>query len=203
MSTTTDEFPLTRSSLLSRVRHPSDAESWRVFHAQYERLVFHVCLKAGLKKEDAEDVAQEALAAVAAQMPEFRLDRSKGSFRGWLYRITSNKVADFLRKKYREGAVRTELSPEMLEAAPDGEAVIEAAWDEEWHGYLLGRALENVKDQVSARSLQIFHLGAVSGWSTEQIRATLGLGRTPVYLARYRVGLLVKKEIARLRKELE
>ena len=52
MSTSTDDFPLTRSSLLSRVRHPSDAESWRVFHAQYERLVFQVCLKAGLKKED-------------------------------------------------------------------------------------------------------------------------------------------------------
>ena len=60
-----------------------------------------------------------------------------------------------------------------------------------------------MKDQVSARSLQIFHLGAVNGWSTEQIRATLGLGRTPGYLARYRVGLVVKKEVARLRKELE
>ena len=203
MSTSTDDFPLTRSSLLSRVRHLSDVESWRVFHAQYERLVFQVCLKAGLKKEDAEDVAQEALAAVAAQMPEFRLDRAKGSFRGWLYRITSNKVADFLRRKYREGAVRTELSPEVLDDALERESVIESVWNEEWHSYLLQRALEKVKNQVSTRSLQIFHLGAVNGLSTEQIRTTLGLGRTSVYLARYRVGLLVKKEVSRLRRELE
>jgi hypothetical protein len=37
----------------------------------------------------------------------------------------------------------------------------------------------------------------------EKIRNTLGLARTPVYLARFRVGSLVKKEIARLRRELE
>jgi RNA polymerase sigma factor (sigma-70 family) len=202
--TSTDDFsPATRSSLLSRVRHASDAESWKAFHSQYERMVYQVCLKAGLNKEDAEDVAQETLAAVAAKMPEFELDRTKGSFRGWLYRITSNKVADFMRKKYREGAVRVQLPEGDLEATADHADLLEKAWDEEWCSYMLLRALERVKEHVSARSMQIFHLSAVKGWGIDQIRSTLGLGRTPVYLARYRVGLLIKKEIARLRKELE
>lgn len=203
-ATHSDPFPPTRSSLLSRVKHPSDAEGWRQFHQQYARLVFQVCLKAGLKKEDADDVAQDTLAAVAKQMPEFQLDRSRGSFRGWLHRITSNKVADFLRRHYREAAVRGE-PPEggVDETAGHVASAIDEAWDGEWRDYLLQRALEKVQGQVSARSMQIFHLSAVNGWSVEKIRSTLGLARTPVYLARYRVGSLVKKEIARLRRELE
>jgi hypothetical protein len=63
--------------------------------------------------------------------------------------------------------------------------------------------MEAVKEKVSARSFQIFHLSAVKQWSVDQIRANLDLSRTQVYLARYRVGGLVKKEIARLREELE
>jgi RNA polymerase sigma factor (sigma-70 family) len=205
-STTTikgDAFPATRSSLIARVRHASDAEGWRIFHAQYQRLVFQVCVKAGLKKEDAEDVAQEALAAVAKQMPEFTLDRSKGSFRGWLRQITAHKVADFWRKKYREGAVRGELPPAVFDNTADEATLVDSVWDDEWHEYLLHRALEATQKKVTARSFQIFHLSAVKKWSVDQIRETLGLTRTQVYLARFRVGQIVKQEIASLRKELD
>ena len=198
----------TRSSLLSRLRHASDAAGWETFHSRYLRLIRHVCVKSGLSHEDAEDVAQETLAAVAQQMTDFKHDRSRGTFRGWLHRIAANKVADHLRRKYRENAVRSPL-PEgpdgrtgPVESLPDP-SPIDGAWEEEWRSHLMERALERVQTQVSARSMQIFHLSAVKGWSVEQIRETLCIGRTPVYLARHRVGRLMKKEIARLREELE
>ena len=202
-ATNTDPFPPTRSSLLARVRNASDAVGWRIFHEQYARLVFHVCAKAGLRKEDAEDVAQEALAAVAKSISTFTLDRAKGSFRGWLRQITTHKVADFLRKKYREGAVRVELPPEVFDVRADETLINDAVWDEEWQAYLLREALETVGRDTSTRAMQIFHMSAVQGLSVEQIRETLGLSRTQVYLAKYRVGSLGKKEIARLRKELD
>jgi RNA polymerase sigma factor (sigma-70 family) len=206
---TTHHDPLpTRSSLLSRLRHASDAGGWHTFHEQYMRLIFHVCMKSGLAKEDAEDVAQETLAAVAKQMPEFQHDRARGSFRGWLYRITANKVADFLRRKYRENAVRGAL-PQMpdgrtgpVESLPD-EDHISAAWDDEWRSHIMERALQRVQGRLSARTMQIFHLSAVKGWSADQIRETLRVGRAAIYLARHRAGRLVKKEIERLREELE
>jgi DNA-directed RNA polymerase specialized sigma24 family protein len=127
-----DAYPATRSSLLSRVRHPSDVEGWREFHTQYQRLVFSVCLNAGLGQQDAEDVSQEALAAVAKALPAFTLDRKKGAFRGWLYRITSNKVNDFLRKKYREGAVRSDVPSFLKEGVADDADLIGTVWDAEW-----------------------------------------------------------------------
>jgi RNA polymerase sigma-70 factor, ECF subfamily len=201
--TSSGNFPPTRSSLLVRLRNASDAEVWGIFHAQYQRLVFHVCLKAGLGQQDAEDVAQESMSAVAKAMPAFTLDRSKGSFRGWLRQITSHKVADFLRKKYREGAVRAELPESVFETRAEEITINETLWDEEWQSYLLHNAMETVGLTASTTSMQIFHMSVVQGWSVEQIRATLGLNRAQVYVARYRIGLSVKREIARLRKELD
>jgi RNA polymerase sigma factor (sigma-70 family) len=201
--TSTGSFPATRSSLLSRARNPSDGESWSAFHAQYQRLVMHVCLKSGLGRQDAEDVAQEAMAAVAKALPTFELDRGKGGFRGWLYTITTRKVMDFLRKKYREGAVMAPMPEHLQNGMEAPETLLKDAWEGEWRNYVLERALERIQDKVSARDFQIFHLSAVKLWTVDQIRENLCLGRTVVYLARYRVGNLVKKEIAKLSLEME
>jgi RNA polymerase sigma-70 factor (ECF subfamily) len=198
-----DAYPATHSSLLSRMRDPGDGKSWAEFHQQYRGLVMRVIQKAGLGAQDAEDVAQEALAAVAKAIPDFVLDRTKGSFRGWLYRITSNKLSDFLRTKYRRHRHLHEGQTSHLEAQADPIDLMEKAWDGEWQAFLLERALERVKEQTTSRAFQIFHLSAVKQWSTEQIMENLGINRTSIYLARYRLGLLVKKEIAKLRRELD
>lgn len=142
-------------------------------------------------------------------MPEFQYDRIKDSFKGWLWRVTKNHVAEFLRKKYRDGARRSELpdtatgeSP-ALERIADPDAAPDAMWDEEWRDHLLKRALLRVRSMVSARSYQIFHLSTVKGWTVDQVKENLRIGRTQIYLARHRVGRLVKKELETLRKELE
>lgn len=69
MSPANDEFLPTRSSLLSRLKHASDAAGWREFVDNYGRLVFQVCLRSGLHRQEAEDVVQETITAVAQQMP--------------------------------------------------------------------------------------------------------------------------------------
>ncbi len=205
----TDTFLPTRSSLLSRLRNASDAGSWQQFFDNYGRLIFSVCRRSGLNAQEAEEVTQETIVSVSQKMPEFQYDRSKGSFKGWLWRVTKNHVAGFLRKKYRENARRAELPATATGEAPalerlaDPDAAPDALWDEEWRDHLLKRALQRVRGLVSARSYQIFHLSTVKGWSAELIRENLRTGRTQVYLARHRVGRLVKKELETLRRELE
>src|SRR6188768_1003639 len=82
-----DSFLPTRSSLLSRLKNASDAASWQAFVDNYGRLIFHVCLRSGLNRQEAEDVVQETVSAVSQQMPKFAYDRDKGSFKGWLARV--------------------------------------------------------------------------------------------------------------------
>lgn len=209
MTDQTDSLLPTRSSLLSRLRHASDAASWQHFFDNYGRLIYQVCRRAGLDAQEADEVAQETIVSVSQELPKFKFDRSKGSFKGWLWRVTRNHVADFLKKKYRDGAKRAEL-PEAQpgEGAPiekfaDTQDDLDAMWEAEWKSNLLDCALKRVRSQVSARSFQIFHLSTVQGWTVDQIKAALRTGTTQIYLARHRVGRLVKKEIAALRKESE
>jgi RNA polymerase sigma-70 factor (ECF subfamily) len=205
-----DSFLPTRSSLLSRLKNASDAVSWQSFVDNYGRLIFQVCLRAGLQRQEAEDVVQETVAAVAKQMPKFAYDRSKGSFKGWLARVTRNHIADFLTKKNREAARRVELSEARAENIAGAAEIMagtshdmDAVWESEWRQHLMDRALKRVQETVSARSIQIFQLSTVQGWSIDEIAASLCISRPRIYLARHRVGRLVKREIEALRRELE
>ena len=102
MSTATDPDLKTRRSLLSRLRDLDDRESWRTFFDLYWRMLYNVARRAGLSEADAQDVVQETVVAVARQMPEFHYDRAKGTFKHWLFRIVRRRVADHLRKVYRQ-----------------------------------------------------------------------------------------------------
>ncbi len=205
MTTGEDGFLPTRSSLLSRLKNASDAAGWQYFVDNYGRLVFQVCLRAGLTRQEAEDIVQEVVSAVAKQMPRFQYDRSKGSFKGWLARVTRNHIADFLERKTREMNRRVELPENRTDAiaAEQAGGSLDEVWESEWRQHLMERALRCVQQQLPARSVQIFQMSALDGWSTEKIAAALRINRPQVYLARHRASRLVKKEIERLRKELE
>ena len=94
----------TRRSLLSRLRDLGDQESWSDFFHSYWRLIYEVALKAGLSDADAQEVVQETVISVAKQMPGFKYDRAKGSFKNWLQNTTRWRIQDQLRKRPR-GAV--------------------------------------------------------------------------------------------------
>ena len=64
--------PLTRPSLLARVRDLEDAEAWREFVHLYTPLVYGHCRRHGLQDADAADVAQEVMRVAAGAMPQFQ-----------------------------------------------------------------------------------------------------------------------------------
>ena len=83
---TADSLP-TRRSLVSRLRDLGDSESWRTFFETYWRLIYNLARKSGLSDDQAQEVVQETVIAVARQMPNFRYDPAKGSFKHWLLLI--------------------------------------------------------------------------------------------------------------------
>jgi len=54
-----------------------------------------VAVKAGLNDAEAQqEVVQETVISVAKQMPGFRYDPTRGTFKGWLLKITRRRIAD-------------------------------------------------------------------------------------------------------------
>src|SRR5690349_7202009 len=84
----------TRSTLIGRLKNWRDNQSWEAFFDAYWRLIYSVALKAGCTEQEAQDVVQETVVSVAREMPTFEYDRSKGSFKSWLLRITCRRIAD-------------------------------------------------------------------------------------------------------------
>jgi len=199
-----DTFTGTRRSLLTRLKNWDDSEGWREFFDTYGKLIYRFAMKAGLCDAESQDVVQETLLVVAKQMPAFRYDAAKGSFRRWLFNQARWRIADAFRKRQRPNLVqRASDDPSTgtgeMERIPDSSAEkLEAVWDSEWRENQLARALERVKAKVSQRQYQMFHLFTVQGWSMTEITRTLKVNRAQVYMAKMRLSKLVKAEMAAL-----
>ena len=68
--------------------------------------------------------------------------------------------------------------------------------------HLFKAAVANIKTQVKPEHYQLFDLYVVQKWPVRKISQTLGVNAGQVYLAKHRISNLLKKEIARLEKEV-
>ena len=89
-----DESPATQHSLIIKIRDPADVVAWREFLTLYEPLIYRLARRKGLQDADARDLCQEVFRAVAGAID--RWEPGRGSFRGWLTRITRNLLVNFL-----------------------------------------------------------------------------------------------------------
>jgi RNA polymerase sigma-70 factor (ECF subfamily) len=201
------EFIPTRQSLLSRLRSWDNQDSWREFFDTYWRLIYRVAVKAGLSDAEAQDVVQETVLSVAQRMPGFKYDPDIGSFKSWLMLIIRRRIADHLRRRYsrieveQSGYKSAEARP--LEEIPDDSLDrLEAVWEEEWRAQVREAALERVKRRVKAEQFQMFDFSVLQGLPVREVAKTLGVSVMQVYLARHRIGNLLKSEMATLEKKI-
>lgn len=198
----------TRYSLLSRLENWDDQQSWRDFFDAYWRLIYGTATQAGLSEAEAQDVVQETVICVAKDIQKFKRDKELGSFKGWLRNIIRWRINDQLRKRLPAGADRSFLSEAepnatLPESLPDAAiSVLDAHWEQEWEQNLLHAALDQIKTRVKEEYLQIFDLYVLKKWPVRKVAETLGVRVGQVYLASHRVGVLIKKEMRELEKNL-
>ena len=203
-----DSFLPTRQSLLSRLKDWEDQEGWREFFDTYWRLIYGVARRAGLSEAEAQDVVQETLVVVAKQMPGFRYDPARGSFKGWLHTVIRGRLSRHWRKVRAHGpivgqneALNETGADDVLD--PVAASDFEASWQAEWEQNILQAAFLRVQAKVSARQFLLFSLVVFKEVPVSTIRERYQASLAQVYLAKHRVGRLLKAEIANLRAEAE
>lgn len=178
----------TRRSLIAKLHDWQDRKSWDEFYRSYNRLIYSIATKAGLSNDEAWDVVQETVLTVARQTRENRYDPAKGSFKMWLWHITRWRILDRLRQR------STTLPTTQATHEPDDDDFAKL-WEQEWRANILKAATERVKPQVSPRQFQIFDFYVLRSMSATEVCRKLGVSLAQVYLAKHRVGKILRREV--------
>jgi RNA polymerase sigma factor (sigma-70 family) len=199
------EAPATRITLLNRIRATDDADAWAEFARLYGPVVYGFARKRGLQDADAADLVQDVLRSVARNAHRINYDPKRGTFRGWLYTVTRNKVYNFLsanrnRPKAGGGDNGTQERLDQLAGKPD-EA--EAEWELEYQRRLSAKAMERVKHEFQPNTWQAFWGTAVDGRSAAEVGNELRMTSGAVYVAKSRVLARLRDEVQQLMAEAE
>lgn len=194
----------TRRSLIMRLADWKDQRSWDEFYRTYWRLIYSVAMKAGLREDEAWDVVQETVLTIAKQSVKGMYDPERGSFKMWLWNITRWRINDQFRQRRKDTATDIISNEggknEVLSDIPDTSGdEFTKMWDKEWQNNIMKAAIERVKMKVSPLQFQIFDYNVLRGMGAGEVRSKLGVSIAQVYLAKHRVGAVLRKEVAFIR----
>ena len=190
-SHTTDEA--TSPSLLLAVRD-GRSDAWHRLVRIYGPLLVRWCRRCGLQESDAFDVSQEILIGVNQSLERFEhrspQDGQSGSFRGWLWSITRNKIADHHRrrggKEFASGG--TAALQQFLAVPDDSPETTDDIAD------LHLRALEELKLSFNETTWTAFWRVVVEGDSAKDVAEDLGVSVWAIYKAKTRILSKLKEE---------
>ncbi len=179
------------------VRKSDDA--WSEFLEVYEKAIYTFARNKGLQDADAWDVTQEVLAAVEKKVESWQADPSKGTFRGWLFRVARNVAVDKIHAQARRASASGDSRVAKILAEHPQELEQETTLF--WTNYrrkLLHWAANRVKPDVKDSSWKSFWMTSVEGLKPEDVAKELGVSVGSVYAAKFRIVNRIKEMVNRL-----
>ena len=148
-------------------------------YQQYSGVLFSICLRYSPNYTEAEDNLQDAFMTIFEKVGQFK---DKGSFEGWMKRVTVNTVL----QKYRKQKVFNIKEEANIEQPEDDDDVIESDVPLK---YLL-----KIIQELPDRYRLVFSMYVLDGYAHKEIAEMLGIsdGTSKSNLARAR-GILKKK----------
>lgn len=197
--TSLGDSPQTRASLLVQIRDGANQGAWQEFLRLYGPVVYGFARRRGLQDADAADLLQDVMRSVASTIGRLDYDRNRGTFRGWLFTVTRNKVFNFLSaKRGRPQGAGGTTPNRMLQSHPDASDGSEV-WEAEYQRRLAAIAMERVRNEFQESTWRAFWLVAVDGLPAAEVARQLGLSSGAVYVAKSRVLARLKEEVQTIR----
>ena len=164
-------------------------QNFRKVFEKTSPMIFSVSFRILGDEETARDIVQETMITVWQKIGRIKTPES---FKTWVYRITVNKCYDYLRKRKRDGEVRTDDEGWMLlsnRLKEDGAT--------EMDNRETGLLINSLTDRLSARQKTVFVLSELEEMTNEEIVKVTGMSRTVIkanlYYARKKMESMLKK----------
>lgn len=198
-----DDSPLTRASLLVRIRDGNNHVAWREFVQLYSPVVYGFARKRGLQDADAADLMQDVMRSISTAIGRLDYDRNQGTFRGWLFTITRNKIFNHLSaRRIRPQASGDSTTSRLLDSQPDPDSADGAdTWEMEYQRRLASLAMERIQSEFQAKTWRAFWLTAVEGRAVAEVAKEVDLSPGAIYVAKSRVLARLKDEVEAMRRQ--
>lgn len=188
-------MPITRTSLILRLRANADPTGWHEFVQLYEPLFRSVARRAGVPAQDIPDVVQEILIRLLRALPGFDYAPERGRFRGWLCAVGRSVIIDWQRRQSHH-----------LRACPlDAETAVatdERQWILEHHRHILRHALAVVHRQISGTAWTCFEQYVLQQQPVAVVADRLNLTPDAVYVIASRVRTRLRNKCAQFDEDL-
>lgn len=193
----------TRASLLLRLADGENRQAWAEFIDLYEPLVHRLLRKAGLQDADLREVAQDVFVAVSRHVASFEPFHERGSFRGWLGRITRNLLINLLEKRRHQPGIASGSTDmiRMLQEVPAPPTETTELVELEVRRRLFHHAADRIRKEFRPATWQAFWQTWVEAEEVNTVSQRLGLTPGAVYIARSRVIARLREEINRIGEE--
>ena len=174
---------LTLDELIQQCKQ-QDVKAQGKLYKQYSNVLFSICLRYSPNYTEAEDNLQDAFMTIFAKIGQFK---GKGSFEGWMKRITVNTVL----QKYRRQKVFNIKEEAQIEQPDETDVVIESDVPLDF--------LLKIIQELPDRYRLVFSMYVLDGYSHKEIAQMLGIsdGTSKSNLARARGILKTKIEAFR------
>jgi RNA polymerase sigma factor (sigma-70 family) len=192
---------VTSTSLLLALRNRSDDQAWSNFCSRYRPVLLAFGQRLGLKPDEAEDAAQEALMSFAESYLQGRYDKDRGRLRTWLMGIAAHKARDVQRGRGKEQVVNNETSQTAFMDRVLDDATISEVWEAEWRAAVLKACMDEVRRQVKPTAMRSFELFVLDDWPADKVAAELGISRDLVYTNKLRILERLQEVRARLEED--
>lgn len=172
---------MTLDELITRCKK-KEGKAQEALYQRYATILFGICLKYSPHRAEAEDSLQDAFITIFNRIEQYE---GKGSFEGWMKRITVNTVLQKYRKK-------------RLFDIPNEEKIEEAEVEVEQESIPLDYLLKIIQE-LPDRYRLVFNLYVLDQYSHKEIAEMLGIsdGTSKSNLARARMILKTKIEAFR------
>ena len=181
--------PPTDAELVDRVRR-GETRLFAELVARYQDAVFAMASRFVPGAVDAEDVAQEAFLKAYRGLEGFK---GEARFSTWLYRITWNLCADWLRRHRRSGRT-AHLPLENAEALADGRVDLERGLLASEERRKVREALDGLDEKYRSVIVLLYY----QKLSYEEIASVMGVPLKTVETRLYRARRMLKQSLERL-----
>lgn len=179
--------PETRESLIARLPDHADAAAWEEFVGLYQPLIYGIGRRHGLQPNDASDLVQDVLIAVADCIDRFEPNEQRGRFRSWLFRVARNQSLLRLRKLRQQSRSTLGDDPHQLADPNDASRLFDEEFEIAFRRRAFRWAARKVRQTVHEQTWQAFAKTAIDGQSPQDVATEMGIDVGAIYLSRSRV----------------